>query len=110
MKNLLTPERILHSVSIILSIFLIFYLVTYVSNARVRADCQMQIKAVLIDSVAVERRANSIEAQAMDNLLNSLLSPSPQDDRRALLLKYQEQRFEAQRLRANSPRLPDPIC
>lgn len=109
MRQLLTAERILQVVTILLSVFMILYLVTYVANARTRADCQMHIKAVLIESIAASRQANEIESTAMDNLLNSLLAPGEKDTP-ALLRTYQEQRFEAQRLRANSPRLPDPVC
>lgn len=109
MRQLLTAERILQIISILLSAFMIIYLITYVQAARVRADCQMHIKAVLIESVEAGRQANQIESIAMDNLLNNLLAPGEKDTR-ALLKTYQEQRFEAQRLRANSPQLPDPVC
>lgn len=108
MRKFLTAEHVLQTISIACSVFLIIYLLVYVTQARERIDCQTKVNQALITSVSASRQANSIETEAMDELLVGILSTSDPDVR-SLLRTYQEKRAQANHLRVNNP-LPNPRC
>lgn len=107
-KKILSAERTIQLLSLLTSAFLIVYLLTYVSQARQRQDCQEAVNSALISSVEAGREAATIENIAMDDLLHGLLTP-PDGDAREILAIYQARRSDATRIRVDNP-YPNPHC
>jgi hypothetical protein len=102
-----TIERSLQAFQILAVVFVIIYLLTYVSGQRAVSTCQTNTNAALITSVSAAREAARIESNGMNALVAGLLSEHP--DARALLKDYQEARQQADSIRVENP-LPNPAC
>lgn len=104
----LTIERSLQGLQVIMVVFLMFYLLSYVAHQRAVSDCQTNTNAALITSVSAARDAARIESNGMNALVDGLLT-GPHPDARALLKTYQEARAQADSIRVENP-LPNPAC
>jgi hypothetical protein len=102
-----TIERSLQGLQVVMVLFLMFYLLTYVAHQRSVSECQTNTNGALITSVSAARDATRIESDGMNTLVGGLLSPNP--DARALLKAYQEARAQADSIRVENP-LPNPAC
>ncbi len=102
-----TIERSLQALQVVMVVFLMFYLLSYVAHQRAVSDCQTNTNAALITSVSAARDAARIESNGMNTLVSGLLSPHP--DARSLLQDYQTARQQADSLRVDNP-LPTGIC
>jgi hypothetical protein len=100
-------DRILQTFTMLLVAAVGIFLITFVVQANRRVDCQVQVNQALIASVGASRDANTIEQNAMSDLVNGLLTRAA--DPRALLSTYQSQHQRAISLRVSNP-LPDPNC
>jgi hypothetical protein len=103
----LTIERSLQALQVLAIVFVMVYLLTYVTHQRVVSDCQTNTNAALITSVSAARDAARIESNGMNTLISGLLSDHP--DSRALLQAYQTARAQADNIRVDNP-LPSPVC
>src|SRR4051812_46250850 len=95
------------ALNVLVSIFLIVFLVTYVSDQRARSECQGRVNAAIIDSLTARQQAGAIADRAFDNLLSGLRTHASTVD--ALIADTQAARAQAAAIRTDNP-YPDPNC
>jgi hypothetical protein len=95
------------ALNIALSVFLVVYLLTFVSDQRHRSECQGRVNAAIIDSLKARGQATVIADRAFDSLLAGLRESSPNVDQ--LIADTQAARAQAAAIRTDNP-YPDPNC
>jgi hypothetical protein len=96
---------------LLMTAFMIVYMVTYVQNERVRSDCREAVDRALIESITARGGATEIREDALDRLVDGLLDTPTGDaaSRRKMLEDFRDARRHASEIRTDNP-LPSPTC
>jgi len=95
------------ALNVVLSVFLVVFLVTYVSGQRETTECQGHVNAAIIESLKARGTATAISDRAFDDLLSGLRSPGANVD--GLIRATQAARAQAAAIRTDNP-YPNPNC